>query len=187
MLEKLPAAIGRSLRRVRPGLERTVSHRAGIISSPPSILVESAAFFDGEPIPTRYTADGEGVSPPLHWIGVPPAARSMAIIVEDADSPTPSPLVHAIVGRMPALVDELGEGEIAMRDGGPVVGRNSYMRAAWLPPDPPPGHGAHRYVFQVFALDHDPDLGPHPGRTALVKALEGHTICHGMLIGTYSR
>ena len=61
------------------------------------------------------------------------------------------------------------------------------MRAGWLPPDPPPGHGPHRYVFQLFALANEPMLDPHPGRGALIKALRGNVLAHGILIATYER
>jgi phosphatidylethanolamine-binding protein (PEBP) family uncharacterized protein len=59
--------------------------------------------------------------------------------------------------------------------------------ATWLPPDPPPGHGAHRYVFQVFALDIVPRFEARPGRTELLNKIRGHVIAKGMLIGTYER
>lgn len=187
MLEKLPAVVGRSLRRVRPGLGRIVALREDIVSSAPTISIASPAFADHDPIPARYTADGSGMSPPLSWAGIPEGTRSIALVVEDADSPTPAPLVHAIVCHLPPVLGELVEGELRDREGGPVLGKNSFMQAAWLPPDPPPGHGAHRYAFQIFALDHDPELGAHPGRHALIKALEHHTLARGLLVGTYTR
>ncbi len=187
MLEKLPTLVGRSLLRVRPGLNRIVAARNGISNAPQSITVESPAFADRTPLPVRFTADGEGISPPLRWFDMPDGVRSIALIVEDADSPTPVPLVHAIVGHLPPLLSELVDGALVDRAGGPLLGKNSYFRAAWLPPDPPPGHGPHRYVFQIFALDHDPELGAHPGRHTLVEALQGHTLARGMLIGTYAR
>lgn len=187
MLEKLPAVVGRGLRRVRPGLGRVVAQRPGIITAPSSIHVISPAFLDHDTIPVRYTADGEGISPPLRWYGAPEATRSIAVIVEDADSPTPAPLVHAIVGDLAPVLGDLEEGELIAHNGGPHLGKNSYLRPGWLPPDPPPGHGPHRYVFQLFALDYEPSLGARPGRHALIRALQGHTIARGMLVGTYSR
>src|SRR3569623_2865653 len=96
MLEKLPPAIGRTLRRVRPGLDRTIARRK-TTGVPPSSLLESPAFANHQDIPALYTSDGEGLSPPLTWVGVPEGARSLALIVEDGDSPAPSPLVAASV------------------------------------------------------------------------------------------
>ena len=186
MLEKLPPAIGRTLRRVCPGLDRVVARRK-TTGVPPSILPESPAFANHQDIPTLYTADGEGMSPPLTWVGVPDGARSLALIVEDADSPTHSPLVHAIVMHLPPVLMRLEAGAIADGDHAPLLGRNSFMKTGWLPPDPPPGHGTHRYAFQLFALDHYPERATHPGRTSFIRALHGHIMAYGVLVGNYSR
>ena len=89
MLEKVPAAIGHLLKGVRPGLDKTVYHDARLARVDRAIAVSSPAFADGAALPARFTADGEGVSPPLAWSGVPVGAAAVLIIVEDADSPTP--------------------------------------------------------------------------------------------------
>ena len=68
------------------------------------------------------------------------------------------------------------------------LGRNSFLRVGWLPPDPPTGHGEHRYAFQLFALASDaPDPGDKPGRATLVETMKGHVLASDVLIGTYSR
>jgi Raf kinase inhibitor-like YbhB/YbcL family protein len=187
MLERLPAVVGRALRGVRPGVDRFVCRGSIGRSARPVIDVTSPAFGDQRPIPVRYTADGERISPPLAWADVPEGTRSIALLVEDADSPTPSPLVHAIAWHVDPALRELAEGELAPGDHHPSLGVNSLLREGWLPPDPPPGHGPHRFGFQVFALDHDPELGVTPGRSTLVRALCGHTLGYGLLIGTYER
>lgn len=187
MLEKLPAAVGRALRRVRPGVDRLTCRSSVVRSALPVIEVLSPAFGDQQPIPARYTADGERISPPLAWSGVPDGTRSIALLVEDADSPTLSPLVHAIAWHIDPALRQLADGDLAPGDHHPSLGINSFLRHGWLAPDPPPGHGTHRYGFQVFALDHDPELGVLPGRSTLVRALRGHTLAYGLLIGTYER
>jgi len=189
MLGKLPWLVGRTLRKVRPGLDRIVSAREGITSAPLSITLESPAFANNDSIPRRFTADGEGSSPPLRWSNVPEAAQMLLLIVEDADSPTPSPLVHAIVTGLVATPGEIQEGALVAHSPIPplALGKNSYFKPGWLAPDPPPGHGDHRYAFQMFALDHVPELAATPGRSALVDATAGHTVARGMLIGTYRR
>lgn len=187
MLERIPAVVGRVLRRVRPGVDRFVCRSGVVRSALPVIEVTSPAFGDHEPIPVRYTADGEGVSPPLAWGDVPEATRSIALLVEDADSPTPSPLVHAIAWHIDRTLRQLADGALSPGDHHPSLGINSLLRQGWLPPDPPPGHGSHRYGFQVFALDHDPELGVTPGRSTLIRALRGHALAYGLLIGTYER
>lgn len=67
------------------------------------------------------------------------------------------------------------------------VGRNSALQSAWLPPDPPPGHGTHRYAFQLFALRQAPEFSDAPGRDEVVEALREHAMASGMLIGTHER
>ena len=138
-----------------------------------SIEVSSTAFGHNEPIPAQYTADGDGLSPPLKWRGVPINAEAVVVLVEDADSSTPRPLVHAIIWDLPGSDASLPEGAVS---------------ALWLPPDPPPGQGgAHRYVFQVFALDSVPRFEVQPGRAELLEKIKGHVIAKGLLIGTYER
>jgi Raf kinase inhibitor-like YbhB/YbcL family protein len=190
MLEKMPSFVGHSLRNVRPGLEKLVYAREAT-EAPQTIRVESVAFDDQHPIPSLFTADGESDSPPLRWRGVPHGAKSIVLIVEDADSPTPEPLVHALAWKAPGCDDDLIPGALTGKsaaDEGLRLGRNSLLGAGWLPPHPPPGHGPHRYVFEIFAVDADP---PHsedlPGRTEIVEAIRGHVLAKGCLIGVYER
>jgi len=70
---------------------------------------------------------------------------------------------------------------------GLLLGRHSMLGTGWLPPDPPPGHGVHRYAFQVFALDAPAELSGTPGRDDVLALLAGHAIASGCLIGTYTR
>ena len=190
MLEKLPDAVGHALRGQRAGLEKTAFQAVDLRGGMAAITVSSVAFADHAALPVRCTADGAGVSPPLQWRGVPAGAASLALIVEDADAPTPQPLVHAIVVDLPAGDGGLGEGALPSDDHpveGLHVGRNSYLQTRWLPPDPPPGHGVHRYLFQIFALEPGADLGDAPGRDALLEAIRAHGLASGCLVGTYER
>jgi Raf kinase inhibitor-like YbhB/YbcL family protein len=191
MLEKLPASIGRVLRAARPGLTELVINDEALDDVADCIVVTSPAFEDGEQLPSRYTADGDGISPPLQWSGVPEGAAEIVLLIEDADSPTPNPLVHAIVWNLPPEDGGLEEGampaEVTVQRS-PAMGVNSYLRVGYLPPDPPPGHGPHRYALQVFALEAPLVIEfDAPGRTELVEALHVTAIAKGMLIGTYER
>jgi Raf kinase inhibitor-like YbhB/YbcL family protein len=186
MLEKMPALIGRALVGFRPGLGKLVCHREEIVSAPPTLVVTSPAFADHDSIPKKYTADGVGMSPPLEWAGIPPGTHSIVLLVEDADSPTPAPLVHAIGWHLDPLADGLSEGAF-VAEGPARFGKTSAFKTGWMPPDPPPGHGTHRYGFEVFALDYSPDLGEAPGRRAVVNAMRGHVLARGLLVGTYAR
>jgi Raf kinase inhibitor-like YbhB/YbcL family protein len=189
MLEKLPDALGHALRDRRAGLDKLASNLSGLRTGMAAIEVSSIAFADHAPLPARYTADGEGLSPPLQWRGVPAAAASLVLIVEDADAPTPRPLVHAIAVDLPSSMAALAEGVLNSTgaDGQVHVGRNSYLMSGWLPPDPPPGHGSHRYAFQVFALLPGEAFSGRPGRDAVMEAVRDRALASGCLIGTYER
>ena len=190
MLEKLPDAVGHALSGVRAGLDEIVFNTLGMRQGMASISVTSLAFADHAPIPARYTADGQGVSPPLQWAGIPAGTASLVLVVEDADSPTPNPLVHALAVDLAGADGALAEAAFASADNdgtGLHAGRNSLLQAAWMPPDPPPGHGVHRYAFQVYALNANPGFSDTPGRDELVGALRAHAIASGLLIGTCER
>lgn len=192
MLEHIPHWLGAAFRNVRAGHAGLTVARAELsLAGVASIDLTSPAFSSGSRLPERFTADGEGASPPLVWGEVPDGTASLALIVEDADAPTARPLVHAIVWNLPASERRLAEGAIrANGDGGPDgrdVGRNSFGGEGWLPPDPPTGHGPHDYVFQLFALSGHPDPGATPGRGAFADAIAGRVLAAGVLVGTYSR
>jgi len=194
MLQNLPDFVGHALRDQRAGLDKTVYQRVPLRGGMASIRVTSLAFVDHGPIPEIYTADGEGISPPLQWSGLPAGTRSVVVIVEDADSPTPQPLVHAIAVGLAPDDTFLREGALDDEKDAQVnatpharLGRNSYLQTGWLPPDPPPGHGPHRYAFQVFALAGNAPLPDSPGRDAVLDLLASRAIASGLLIGTYER
>lgn len=185
MLEHLPGWLGRALSGTRAGADKLVCAQPGMAGAA-EMTLSSPAFAAGARLPDRFTADGDGVSPPLIWTGAPAGTR-LALVVEDPDAPTPRPLVHAIVADLDGPDGRLAEGAIGPAGGGDV-GRNSGLKQGWMPPDPPNGHGEHRYVFQLFALGPDaPDPGEAPGRTAMVEAMAGHVMATAVLIGTYSR
>jgi Raf kinase inhibitor-like YbhB/YbcL family protein len=191
MLENLPGMIGHALRHQRAGLDKLAFTVGGLREGLGAIEVGSLAFADHAPIPVDYTADGAGLSPPLQWVGVPAGAAALLLIVEDADSPTPRPLVHGIVVGLVPRDGSLAAGALPSAghagDEGLHAGRNSALQAGWLPPDPPPGHGPHRYAFQVFALGEGDPLPDTPGRGAVLKAIRERGIAAGCLIGTCER
>jgi Raf kinase inhibitor-like YbhB/YbcL family protein len=190
MLEKVPSRIGEAMRDVRAGAEELAIADTVLTGINASIEVMSPAFEYNGRLPAKYTTDGEGVSPPIEFSGVPPEAQAVVLLVEDADSPTPEPFVHAIVWDLPGADTAIPEGALTSKNderNNESMGRNSYFNATYLPPDPPPGHGEHRYVFQVFALDIVPRFESPPGRTALLDSMRDHVLAKGLLIGTYGR
>jgi len=197
MLEKVPEAIGRALRDRRAGLDQLVYNQVDLRQGKAAITVTSGEFIDHAPLPAACTADGDGLSPSLNWTALPTGAMEVLLLVEDADSPTPHPLVHAIAvmpadQRVGVAAGELSDDAAVRRSDGSApdrvqLGRNSFLQVGWLPPDPPPGHGPHRYAFQVYALNAKVQFRGHPGRDAIVEALHAHAIASGCLIGTYER
>ncbi|PSJ41619.1 YbhB/YbcL family Raf kinase inhibitor-like protein [Allosphingosinicella deserti] len=191
MLEHVPNWLGNAMRNIRAGAEKLCIVQPELGGEFAPLELSSPAFADGARLPPRFTADGEGVSPPLIWSALPEGTRSLALIVEDPDAPSPQPLVHAIVWNIPPSDARLAEGAIRADGrglaGGRDVGRNSYLLEGWLPPDPPTGHGEHAYAFQLFALGEVADPGDTPGRGALVRAMAGNVLAAGLLTGTYAR
>jgi len=190
MLEHVPAWLGGLLHDRRAGHDKLVAADPAIRLGADTIELSSPAFAHGCRLPVRFTADGEGVSPPLVWADPPEGTAGFALIVEDPDAPASKPLVHAIVWDMPPDERRIAEGVIVADGAGGDdgdVGRNSFLREGWLPPDPPTGHGEHDYVFQLFALSERPRLDASPGRGAFVQAIAGRVLAAGVLIGTYSR
>lgn len=183
--------IGHALRGVRPGpMLLATSRLSGFLGY--ALRVSSPAFADGQPLPVRFTQDGSNLFPPLRWEGLPPQTQSAVLLVEDADIPSFRPLVHLIVHSIPSDVTELEEGEIPLRLRGRSLrgyacGRNALGRPGWTAPTPPPGHGPHRYAFQVFALDARPSFPYPPGRSLLMRTIRPHVIAQGRMIGTYER
>ena len=190
MLEKIPHGVGHALRGVRAGFEKVASEDRAFAAARDSIALTSPAFEDGGAIPARYTADGKGISPPLAWRDLPAGAAAVALLVEDPDAPAPEPLVHLLVWDLPPGLAELPEGELRSPGHAGLdenLGKNSFLSAGWLPPDPPTGHGPHLYVFQLFALNERLAFDGHPSRGAFLKAIEGRVLARGMLVGTYER
>jgi Raf kinase inhibitor-like YbhB/YbcL family protein len=182
LLRGLPHLVVGGVPKERAGEERLAYRRLAIEPSG-GIQLSSDAFAHGEPIPTRYTADGRSDEPPLRWSGVPPQAQSLAVIVEDPDAPTPQPFVHRLLYGIPAEATSTDQAHAL----GAKVGKNSLWKAGWAGCAPPKGDSAHRYYFQLFALDRYLELPPRVGRSTLLFAMGGHLLGCAVLIGTYRR
>ena len=190
MLEHIPHWLGSVLANVRAGHDKLTLAQLDL-DGVGKLDLTSPAFPPGGRLPDRFTADGEGVSPPLTWRGAPERTQSLALIVEDPDAPTPRPLVHAIVLDIDPGLGALQEGAIRADGAGTPeknVGKSSGLSEGWLPPDPPTGHGSHDYVFQLLALGPGDSVGEaSPGRSDFRDAVAGRILAAGVLVGTYSR
>ena len=154
------------------------------------LTVTSTAFASGGEIPALYTCEGKDISPPIAWSGAPAGTRSFALIVDDPDAPDPTApkmtWVHWVLYNIAPTANGLPE---AVRSGaapaGAREGLNDWSRTGYGGPCPPIGR--HRYYHKLYALDVVlPDLGK-PSKAALEKAMQGHILAQGTLIGTYQK
>ncbi len=155
------------------------------------LTVSSPAFTAGERIPKAHAhaPEGENVSPPLAWQGVPSEARELALVVDDPDAPRAEPWVHWVVYGIPSSADGLPAGA-ASGPGLPAgarQGENDFGETGWGGPLPPPGHGAHHYHFKLYVLDTRLGLEAGASKDDLLRAMKGHVVAEGELVGTYSR
>jgi Raf kinase inhibitor-like YbhB/YbcL family protein len=158
------------------------------------IAITSAAIQDGQPIPTKYTEDGESLSPPLAWTYTPKGTKQWALICDDPDAPTPKPWVHWVIYGIPGEIRSLPQGvepaeKLASLQGA-MQGKNSWPNGqtiGYRGPAPPKGHGVHHYHFRLYALDSPLMLKPEMTKEAVEQAIDGHILGTGELIGTYER
>ena len=150
--------------------------------------VTSNAFGQHQAIPTEYTCDGENLSPPLAWSGVPAGAKSLVLIVDDPDAPDPAhptmTWVHWVLYNIPPSAKGLAEG-LKKLPPGTLEGINDWKRAGYGGPCPPTGK--HRYFHKLYALDALLEGLHHPDKAALEKAMRGRVVAHAELIGVYRR
>ena len=155
-----------------------------------ALTLTSPDFEPNGEIPSRFTCEGEDISPALAWSGVPEEARSLAVIVDDPDAPDPrapkTTWVHWVLYNLPPSASGLPRG-VAAADlpQGTREGLNDWKRTGYGGPCPPIGR--HRYSFKLYALDSElPDLG-RPTKARLEEAMAGHVLAQAELIGTYEK
>lgn len=141
----------------------------------------SSAFSHKQPIPKKYTCDGDDVSPPLTFSDVPKGAKSLVLINDDPDAPAGT-WVHFTLWNIPPDTREIAEGSVPV---GAVEGMQSWGRTGYGGPCPP--SGVHRYFFKLYALDTTLDLPPSTDAKALAQAMEGHILARTEFVGLYSR
>ena len=152
-----------------------------------TIQLTSAAFAEAGFIPAKHTCDGEDASPPLKWSGVPAGTKSLALICDDPDAPMGT-WVHWVLYGLPPSVTELPEKVPAAETltDGARQGVNDFKRVGYGGPCPPPG-GPHRYFFKLYAVDAETSLKPGATKKELLRAMEGHILAEGQLMGKYKR
>ena len=140
----------------------------------------SPAFNDGEAIPLQNSCDGDEKSPDLDWFGIPEGTVSLALIMDDPDSPGGT-WIHWVLYNLPADIPGMQLGLTGVG----VDGTNSWGSTGYGGPCPP--GGTHRYFFKLFALDLNLDLGAGASEKDLLAAMDGHVLGQAELMGTYTR
>src|SRR6185369_3042183 len=145
------------------------------------LTVTSAAFAEGAAIASKYTCDGQDVNPPLVMGATPAGTRSLALIMDDPDAPVGT-WVHWVAWNIPPQTREIPENGLPA---GTMQGLNSWKRNDYGGPCPP--SGTHHYYFKLYALDTALTLAPSTTKADLERAMKGHVIAAGQLMGTYKR
>jgi hypothetical protein len=143
------------------------------------LSIKSPAFEHGKLIPKKYTCDGQDINPPLTIEGVPKEAKTLVLAVDDPDAPSGT-WDHWIVWNVPASTSKIAENSVPGKEGVNSARQPSYMGPC------PPG-GTHRYFFKVYALDTELSLGAGSKKKDVEKAMQGHVLAKGELMGLYRR
>jgi Raf kinase inhibitor-like YbhB/YbcL family protein len=164
--------------------EPTRVHEEGELAM--GFILSSTAFAEGEPIPQKYSCDGEDISPPMKWTDPPESTMSFALIADDPDAPVGT-WVHWVLYNLPADTRSLPEAFPSDADvsDGSMNGENSWGQLGYGGPCPP--SGTHRYFFKLYALDLNLDMAAGATKDELLQAMEGHILAETELMGTYSR
>jgi Raf kinase inhibitor-like YbhB/YbcL family protein len=148
--------------------------------------ISSSAFNDGAAIPAKYTCDGENISPPLTWSGLPDGTQSLALIVDDPDAPGGT-WVHWVIYNLPPDMNGLTQNvpvDAVLHDHG-RQGSNDFRKHGYGGPCPP--NGTHRYFFKLYALDAMLPLEGDVTKERLLQAMTHHILTEVELVGTYER
>jgi len=150
------------------------------------IIIKSPAFVPGGKIPGKYTCDGMDISPPLTWTQGPEGTKTFALICDDPDAPMGT-WVHWVLFNLPADITEFRENVPPEREleSGAKQGMNDFRKIGYGGPCPP--GGVHRYFFKLYALDTEINLEAGATKEELLKAMEGHILAEGQIIGRYER
>lgn len=150
--------------------------------------VSSDAFGNGDTLPVRHTGRGEDISPSLKLGTVKADAKSIAVIMDDPDTPIGT-FTHWVVWNIPANVSFIPEGiqkeKTISSLGNACHGKNGYLTTGYRGPKPPRGIGVHTYRFKVYVLDTELKLKSSTGKNRLLIAMKGHVIQYGVLTGRF--
>ena len=151
-----------------------------------NIILKSDSFSDGGMIPAKYTCDGANISPQLSWDNAPKGTKSFVLICEDPDAPMGT-FTHWVLYDIPADVHELPENlpKDKILPNGAKQGITDFKKVGYGGPCPP--NGTHRYYFKLYALDTLLNLEPALKKEDILKAMNGHILAQGQIMGKYAR
>jgi Raf kinase inhibitor-like YbhB/YbcL family protein len=180
--------IGRWFRWIRAGDQHLACNDPRVSAASTRIQLTSPAFDDGAAIPVRHAGAGLGdnLSPPLEWSGIPAWTSELVLVIQDPDAPLPRPSVHLIATGIPGDCRALGEGHLSPGAAQKIAfGRGSFGRIGYSGPRPIPGHGPHRYVFQIFALASRLRVPARADLCVTKTAMSGFVLAYGTLSGVF--
>lgn len=153
-----------------------------------TLTITSSAFETNSPIPKRYTCEGNDISPPLKWSGLPEGTKSLVLIVDDPDAPDPKAprmtWIHWVLYNIPPTSSGLAEAVHSLPSG-TTAGMNSWKRTGYGGPCPPIGR--HRYFFKLYALDTVLTNLDQPNKEMIEAAMRGKILAEAQLIGSYQK
>jgi Raf kinase inhibitor-like YbhB/YbcL family protein len=153
------------------------------------VALGSEAFGSDKPIPSRFTCEGEKLSPPLTWVGLPAGSESFALVMSDPDAPGGAFthwLIYNIDSKARVLSEDVEKVERPAKGAGGIQGRNDFGEIGYSGPCPPHGE-LHRYEFRLYVIDGPVDLAPGAELDELLARIDGRILKETALTGTYER
>jgi len=155
-----------------------------------NMKITSSAFQEGKEIPSKYTCEGDNISPPLQWEGIPQNTKSLALIVDDPDAPDPKApkmvWVHWVLYNLEPKSQGLSENiQSNQMPTGTIAGTTSWNNSKYGGPCPPIGR--HRYYHRLYALDTKLEDNAALSSDDLKAKMQGHVIAEAVLMGTYQK
>lgn len=152
-----------------------------------ALNISSSAFEEGSRIPSKYSCQGEDVSPPLRWGEPPSGTQSFVLIMDDPDAPG-GIFTHWVLFNLPSATQQLQEAipSTAQLSDGSLQGENDFSKIGYGGPCPPSGR-PHQYRFTVYGLDRMLDLKAGASKKQVLEAMEGHILGQGQLTGSFQR
>ena len=153
-----------------------------------ALTLSSPAFQSNAPIPSRYTCNGDNISPPLEWSGVPQGTQTFVLLCDDPDVPralrADGMYDHWVLFNIPAFVTGLPE-NMKTLPAGAIQGQNTGGKLGYTGPCPPDCQ--HRYFFKLFALDTSLALAQGATKAEVAAAMDGHVLAQTELMGVYEQ